>query len=266
MPVYFRGDSTLLDNQKNTKEFFKTIFLKWLYRHVDHAFYVGANNKAYFEKYGLKNEQLSFAPHAVDNNRFGEERTAEISEFRTELGIENDHLMVLFAGKLEEKKSPMLLLKAFLRLKKPKIHLIFAGDGPLMPELRNNAADHKNIHFIGFKNQTHMPVIYQSCDIFCLPSKGPGETWGLAVNEAMACGKPVLVSDKCGCAIDLVTKGNGVIFNSESEAELASGIEYLLLNEDLRTQFGDRSKAMISYWNFDRIAKAIEAKLSGEFI
>ncbi|HAL82203.1 MAG TPA: hypothetical protein DCO83_08180 [Mucilaginibacter sp.] len=72
IPVLFRGDSTLLDEKKGIKLLFKSAFLKWVYRHIDHAFYVGANSKAYFKKYGLREDQLSFAPHAVDNDRFAE--------------------------------------------------------------------------------------------------------------------------------------------------------------------------------------------------
>ncbi len=59
-----------------------------------------------------------------------------------------------------------------------------------------------------------MPILYRLGNVFCLPSKGPGETWGLAVNEAMASSRPVIVSNKVGCAADLVSEGaNGYLFN-----------------------------------------------------
>jgi hypothetical protein len=79
IPVYFRGDSTLLDELPGPRSLLKTVFLKWVYSHVDHAFYVGTNNKAYFKKYGLKDNQLSFAPHAIDNKRFEIDRCEEAS-------------------------------------------------------------------------------------------------------------------------------------------------------------------------------------------
>ncbi len=94
-----------------------------------------------------------------------------------------------------------------MMLNNPGIHLVLTGNGELETELKNHAGDKKNIHFMGFQNQQRMPAIYQLADVFVLPSKGPGETWGLSVNEAMASGKPVLVSDKCGCAFDLVEEG-----------------------------------------------------------
>ena len=82
IPVYFRGDSNLLDEQKGPRSVLKTIFLRWVYSHVHHAFYVGTNNKAYFKKYGLKENELSFAPHAIDNKRFETDRTVDALELR----------------------------------------------------------------------------------------------------------------------------------------------------------------------------------------
>ncbi|GAA3975260.1 glycosyltransferase family 4 protein [Mucilaginibacter dorajii] len=266
IPVYFRGDSTLLDTKKGIKSVLRSLFLKWVYRHVDHAFYVGANNKAYFKKHGLKEWQLSFAPHAIDNERFAADRTTEAVQLRKNLGIDPGDTLVLFAGKLEDKKSPGLLLDAFITLKAPKTHLLFVGNGILEIELKTNASKNHNVHFMEFQNQSVMPVIYLACDLFCLPSKGPGETWGLAVNEAMAAGKPVLVSDKCGCAIDLVTNNNGIIFNSENVEDLTLNLQKLLGDHSLLNKYGMESKALIKEWSFANIAVVIENKLTNEKI
>ena len=70
IPVWFRGDSTMLDERKNLKSFFKNVFLRWLYKNIDIAFYTGSNNKDYFLQNGLKSHQLVKAFHAVDNERF----------------------------------------------------------------------------------------------------------------------------------------------------------------------------------------------------
>lgn len=262
IPVYFRGDSTLIDEKPGIRLLLKTIFLKWVYRHIAHAFYVGSNNMAYFKKYGLKNHQLSFAPHAVDNDRFSINRTEEVAALKQSLGIADNHLVILFAGKLEDKKAPDLLLSSFLALNMPHAHLVFAGSGKLEEELKHRASGKANIHFIGFQNQSVMPVVYQLCDIFCLPSQGPGETWGLAVNEAMACGKVIIVSNKCGCATDLVHEQNGIIFKSGSVKALQQALQKLMTSSNTLAQAGENSRLIIKNWDFLTIVEHIEKEIS----
>ena len=95
----------------------------------------------------------------------------------------------------------------------PRLKLVIVGNGKLENELKTKARGDKRLIFLDFQNQQKMPVVYRLCDIFVLPSVGPGESWGLAVNEAMACKRPVIVSEKCGCAPDLVKENiNGWVF------------------------------------------------------
>jgi glycosyltransferase involved in cell wall biosynthesis len=231
---------------------------------VDHAFYVGTNNKAYYLKYGLKDDQLSFAPHAIDNDRFIQDRSAEAAEFRSSLRLKEDDILVLFAAKFEPVKNAKLLLSAFIKTEQPNVHLLMVGNGIEEAELKAMAADSNKaaqIHFEGFKNQSYIPVVYQAADLFCLPSVS--ETWGLAVNEAMACGKAVLVSDKVGCAIDLVIKDhNGAIFESGNSNVLALHLEKLTRSKEELKRMGNNSASIIHDWNFTRIAEAIENKLN----
>jgi glycosyltransferase involved in cell wall biosynthesis len=262
IPVSFRGDSTLLDEPAGFKSALKKIFLRRVYRHVDCAFYTGANNKAYFKKYGLKEQQLIFAPHAVDNDRFKAARHDEASLLREKLNIALNDILLIFAGKFENKKNPIILVKAFQGLKKSNVHLLFVGNGVLEQELKDRSRANDHIHFMDFQNQLAMPVIYQSADLFCLPSAGPGESWGLAVNEAMAAGRAVLVSGKAGCAIDLVVDGlNGKIFKGNNEAALAKALQYLTADKEILKQMGKQSSHIITKWNFDAIAVAIENKI-----
>lgn len=260
LPVFFRGDSTLLDEQHGAQSLAKNMLLKWVYRHVDHAFYPGSNTKAYFLKYGLKEKRLSFAPHAVDNARFAEDRSAEAVVVRKNLGLRDEDILILFAGKLEEKKSPLLLLDAFSGLGAPGVFLLFVGNGPLEAELKAKAAGNSRVSFMDFQNQSKMPVMYQACDLFCLPSAGPGETWGLAVNEAMAAGKAILASDKVGSAADLVEPGrNGAIFKAKSLENLAATLVELTKNDKLALiEQGKSSKEIISGWTLEKQVEVIE--------
>lgn len=265
-PVYFRGDSTLLNEPSGFKKILKIIFLRWIYRHINHAFYVGKNNKAYFIKYGLTEKQLTFAPHAIDNHRFNKSRVDEARELRSSLKIKQDDILILFAGKFEPVKNVELLLSSFIDLNRQNVHLLLVGNGINEAELKAQASSSMlsgNIHFLDFKNQAYMPVIYQSADLFCLPSKS--ETWGLSINEAMACEKAILASDKVGCAADLVKNGqNGAVFKSGEINDLTECLQELTENRAQLVKFGLRSGLMIEDWNFTNIAEAIEQKLLGE--
>lgn len=261
VPIFFRGDSTLLDDENGARAILKTAFLKWVYRHVDHALYPGTNTKAYFKKYGLKDSQLSFAPHAIDNTRFAADRAAEALLLRKNLGVKGDEILIIFAGKFEEKKSPLLLLETFLNLDNSGTHLLFVGNGPLQEQLKLKAEKNSRIHFMDFQNQSQMPVVFQACDLFCLPSKGPGETWGLAINEAMAAGNAILASDKVGAAKDLVEPGkNGEIFNACTAVDLSDKLNKLIgAGKNALAEMGKNSKVLIEKWTFEEQVNVIEA-------
>ena len=216
-PVFFRGDSTLLDPLPPWRRLLRRIALTWIYRHVDTAIAVGQNNRDYFIEYGIDPADICLAPHAVDNDRFDDPDGAhhlKSSQIRRQLGIPEGARTLVFAGKLIAKKSPALLVEAFLKCS-ADWHLIIVGDGALRPSLEARANGVSTIHFMDFQNQSLMPAVYRLGDVFILPSEGPGETWGLAINEAMASGRPVIAGSKVGAARDLITAGvNGWIFES----------------------------------------------------
>lgn len=264
IPVFFRGDSTLLNKQSTLKNLVRSIFLKWVYKHVDHAFYVGTNSKAYFKKYGLKEEQLTFAPHSIDNVRFMDNDESKALKLRTSLNIGKDDILILYAGKFEAIKNINILLNAFIAINNPHTHLLLAGNGIEELSLKNRAQQSslsENIHFLDFQNQSYMPILYQAADLLCLPSLS--ETWGLAVNEAMACSKAVLVSDQVGAATDLVEQGfNGAIFKAQSLESLTGALYQLIrLGKKELINLGANSKKIINNWTFQKQAEAIEAKV-----
>jgi len=143
--------------------------------------------------------------------------------------------------------------------------LLFAGNGIIEKTLKTRTQElnlTERVFFIDFQNQTQMPVLYQACDLFCLPSAGPGETWGLAVNEAMACGKAVLVSDQVGCAADLVKPGiNGAIFKARNKESLLENLKNLLQNKTRLIDFGTASNRIIQTWSFKNMVEAIISKI-----
>lgn len=264
IPVFFRGDSTLLDERGYLSSLKRNLFLRWVYRYVDIALYVGKNNFDYFRKAGIKEYQLVFAPHAVDNERF--ECSTEAckiiaGQFREKLQIPQNDLVLLFAGKLEEVKNPAIIPEAFsLAQLNHNIHLIIIGDGPLEKELKNKYSQYRCIHFMNFQNQISMPSVYEMADIFVLPSQS--ETWGLSVNEAMANGKAIIVSNKCGCAVDLVENGiNGFVFEAKNVSDLKNKMEAISKSCETLNKMKEKSREKIRTFSLHHLASVIEQKV-----
>jgi glycosyltransferase involved in cell wall biosynthesis len=258
--IYFRGDSTLLDEKSGLKSVLRRLWLSWVYKHIDVALYVGTNNKEYFLKYGVKDTALTFAPHAIDYARFNDyQYEGAVKKLKYELGITDEAKVFIFTGKFEWKKNPTLLVKAFNKLHVSNAFLVMVGSGALEEAVKKEAGDNPNIRFLTFQNQSIMPVIYRIGDVLVLPSDGPGETWGLCINEAMACSRSIIVSDKVGCAIDLVQPGkNGCIFKSGDQDELIN-ILTLLCNKtkDELAQMGKSSNNIIKNWSYQVSASAV---------
>lgn len=260
IPVLFRGDSTLLDEKAGIKQSFRRLFLKWIYSHVDIAFYVGENNRKYFLAHGLKPAQLTYAPHAVDNERFtGRDDSYEMQavEMRKKLGIQSDDLVLLFAGKFKALKNPFLLVDLLNRISDIRLKILFAGSGELQPDLQSAAVKDSRMVLIDFQNQLQMPIIYRVADVFVLPSET--ETWGLSLNEAMASGRAVIASNKCGGAIDLIEDDvNGIILDLKNNTALTELIDSALNNRQLVVEMGRQSLLKIQAFTFGDIANAIE--------
>ncbi|MBU2652035.1 MAG: glycosyltransferase family 4 protein [Bacteroidetes bacterium] len=261
IPVFFRGDSTLLDETGGYKQKLRRIFLKWVYRHTDYAFYVGTNNKRYFEKHGIPPARLFFAPHSIDNNRFydhnGDYRE-KAKVMRKEAGIPEDAILVAFTGKFQPKKDPLLLINAALHPDCRHLHFLFVGNGILEEQMRAASTGAGNIHFMGFRNQSEMPAVYYMADVICLPSRGPGETWGLVINEAMSCERAVVASSKTGCAIDLIENGkNGYIFEAGNAEELTAKLSGLRTHE-ITANMGAESRRIISSWSYEKTMEGFE--------
>ena len=189
--------------------------LRRVYSWPTACLYAGSANRAYFEIFGVPPQRLYPCPHAIDVGRFAEpagRREEEAARWRSELGIAADRKVLLYAGKFEQKKRPTDLMRAFARLPDPSLMLVMVGSGELQAEIdATAAADPARFRVLPFQNQSRMPVVYRLGDVFVLPS-GYGESWGLAVNEALACGRPVIVSDRVGCAPDVVDASCGRIF------------------------------------------------------
>jgi glycosyltransferase involved in cell wall biosynthesis len=104
-----------------------------------------------------------------------------------------------------------------------------------------------------------MPILYRVADFFVLPSLGPGETWGLAINEALASGTKVLASEFCGGAIDLINDHNGLLFNPKTELNKARN--YIMENHDLLKAPMNQKTSLISDHSYQEIINALNSEI-----
>jgi glycosyltransferase involved in cell wall biosynthesis len=232
IPVLVRGDSQLATPRTALKRAAKACLYPPLLRLFDAALYVGERSRAYYEHYRYPGARLFFSPHCVDTAWFAARATAEAARaLRARLRIAPGSRVVLFAGKLLPFKRPLDAVEAcaLLRRQGRQVEMMVAGSGPLESEVRERARMlGLPLHGLGFQNQTQMPAAYAAADVLVLPSTGQ-ETWGLVANEALACGRPVVVSEACGCAPDLAGDGSaGRVFPAGDVPALARAIESLL--------------------------------------
>lgn len=260
--LLFRGDSHLLG--RNAFPWPARLVLTTLYRQFAAVLPVGLANSAYFDHLGVPRARQFTAPHCVDSSLFDRENTRHRDEafnLRRRLGIPPNRILVLFAGKLIEKKQPLALLQAFIAIRQTGTALVFVGDGNQKNPLAQAAAGHDNVHFLPFANQTEMPARYLAADIFVLPSQGTAETWGLAVNEAMHMGVPCLVSNRVGCQLDLVRDGEtGWVFDVDDPTALRTKLAEALAAvraEDSRERIRSAVATTIARYTYATAARGL---------
>ncbi len=210
VPVFARGDSQLPTERSLLKRALKFFPYRWFLPRFDAHLYVGQHNREYLRHYGVQDRQLFFSPHFVDNDFFSSRaeaarRSGAASAVREQFGIPCDAIVAIFVGKFLPKKRPLDFVRASIRVarSRERFHALLIGDGPLRREAESVAAENaRKIHFAGFRNQNNLPAFYAAADLLVLPSEE--ETWGLVVNETMACGLPAIVSEDVGCAPDLI--------------------------------------------------------------
>ena len=260
IPVLFRGDSTLLNKQEGIKKLARKFFLKWVYSYVDYALFVGTNNKNYYLKHGLKENQLILALHAIDNDRFSEpdlKFTTAANEWKKQLKVNEGELTIVYAGKLDDNKNPDFIIELGKQLNNLPVKFIFVGNGEVENKLKLSVKNNEKFIFVDFQNQLIMPVVYRLGDFFILPSKS--ETWGLGANEAMASGVPVMLSNQVGGAVDLVDEGvNGIVFKLNDVEKCAAFITTIIIDPELLLKMKLAAKEKIKQFSFLNIAKSIE--------
>jgi glycosyltransferase involved in cell wall biosynthesis len=262
VPVLLRAESTLSDRPRSKMKLaIKKRFFKWLKQRVSAVLTIGDENSAYWRSNFGKEFPLFPCYYAVDNQYF-QRRCAEASktreQFRASLSLKPGRPVILFAAKLIARKKCHDLVEAFLQLTRsraldPDPYLLIVGSGEERARLERLAKEtHQgDIRFVGFRNQTELPPFYDLCNVFVLPSVD--EPWGLAVNEAMNAGRPIIVSDRVGCQKNLVHDGvNGLVIEAGDVHALAQALRVTLSRFQAAQAMGAESLRIIQQYNFDQ--------------
>jgi glycosyltransferase involved in cell wall biosynthesis len=238
--------------------------LRLLFRNTTGFRVSGVLNAAYYRHYGADDRRFFLLPWAVDNERFeGASRfePGQRERMRESLGIRPDQTVFVFSAKLIERKDPMTLLRAYEEMPdRDRAVTLFLGDGALREPLEAYAREHglTGARFAGFVNQSELPKYYGLSDVFVLPSTY--EPRGAVINEAMACGLPVIVTDRCGSIGDIVIHDdNAFIYPAGDPAALATSMTRLVRDPALRERMAGRSRQIISTWTFARGVEGVKA-------
>jgi glycosyltransferase involved in cell wall biosynthesis len=268
IPVFMRGETHLGLARSAAKAVLRRMLMGALYGRLDAMLAIGSANAAFYRAMGVPGSKIFLMPYAVDNARFvSESRIAEgdRAAIRARFGARDGIPIILYAAKFQPRKRPADLIRAGASLSEGGVpfHLVMVGSGELEGELRALGAmlPAGSIHFAGFVNQAELPRVYAACDIFVLPSEN--EPWGLAVNEAMCAGLPIVASAEIGCVADLVRDGvNGRTFPAGDTKALADALKTLLKDGTARRRMGTASREIISRWSYSECLDGLRTALA----
>jgi glycosyltransferase involved in cell wall biosynthesis len=218
-PKLLWAESNRFDFRRQVwKERIKTVFVS----RCAAANVYGESNREYMRELGMPDAHITTKRAVIDTSLFGYAPPAGRA-LRT----------LLYVGRFAPEKNLERLMRVWARLARdrtcPAARLALVGYGPLEDRLRALAGELRlwnAVEFRGAARQQALPALYREADALVLPSLR--EPWGLVALEGMACGLPVAVSTRCGCARDVVTEATGVSFDPENEDEMAAALRDLM--------------------------------------
>lgn len=240
----------------------------------------GTPQRDYMEKLGMPSDLITLGYDAVDNSFFA--KKAEVLRGGRWFVGKEERSYFLASARFIPKKNLFQLIRAYSlyrELMKPSSldgrrstesrpwDLLLLGDGALRSDLSRLISDlgiDDHVQMPGFKQYEELPPYYAHAGAFIHASTT--EQWGLVVNEAMASGLPVLVSNRCGCAADLVKEGeNGWTFDPTNEEQMANSMRRISADDEGRFTMGSRSREIISGWGPERFASGLSAAVNASF-
>jgi len=278
IPMVVMSESS---RQDEPRTWWKEAFKRRIVGLYSAALVGGQRHVEYLVELGMPRERVFTGYDVVDNEYFGR-CTAEIRnskfELRNKRGLPENYFLA--SARFIEKKNLSALIEAYAEYRRRSSafakatadkeiaanvpwDLVVLGDGPLRETLNSQLLTlnlNEHVHLPGFKPYDELPVYYALANAFVHASTT--EQWGLVVNEAIASGLPVIVSNSCGCAPELIN-GNGFTFDPTNEHELnARLLEMASLSDEERKHLGDNSDRIASNFAPERFGEGLERAAS----
>lgn len=237
------------------KSWRRTLFnplVKYLVKRTQYFLAYGTRAKKYLEKLGGASKQIQILWNTCDLKSFSTyAKNHKKSDLKRELSLENK-IVLLFNGQLIERKGVFELLESYKQLsqKHENLALIIIGKGQEQENMKQYIEENnlQNVQLLGHINYQELPKYYTLADVFILPSHE--EVWGLVINEAMACGLPIVTNHAVGASVDLVKHGqNGYIMQKCTRQEISNGVEFILENNLIQK---NQSSIIIQEFNLEK--------------
>jgi glycosyltransferase involved in cell wall biosynthesis len=233
-------------------------------RHCDRFVVPGKASFEYLKMLGCTEASIFTAPNAVDNSWFAtqaESTRVHAVQFREQLRLPSR--FILFAGRLVPEKGVFDLLEAYAKLEsgmRSNVGLVFAGNGASREDLAQQAKriSPGMVCFPGFAQREELAGLYALAECLVLPTQS--DPWGLVVNEAMACGLPIIVTSVAGCSTDLVEDGwNGFVVPPRDSEKLSVAVNALARQPELRQRMSAHSLERIRSFSPEACAEGLAA-------
>jgi glycosyltransferase involved in cell wall biosynthesis len=262
MPVAVETDTPLAPRLSWQKRMAKRILYPPMLRIPSVFLPGGTRQKRYLQHYGVPENRIVIAQMTVDVAAIMNTLKATAPETRRAqrllMRAAHDDCIFLFVGRLDPVKGIATLLEAFSQAsgRSGKVRLLIVGDGTLRGMVQIAAARSERVRWAGRLSGEALLDAYLAADVLVLPSVF--DTWGLVVNEAMAAGLPVIVSERVGCVDDLVIDGEtGFVIKADRPSMLADAMTRLASDVPLRRAMGLAGRRRISSWTIEAEAEIV---------
>ena len=238
----------------------KPCFLRWLYNCIADAVFVPSTaSRLFLESLSITPERIVLVPYAVDEEMIASAiSSGDTRALRQAWMIPLENIVFIFCAKFIDRKRPLDAIEAFAKISSLPVSLFMIGDGPLKSKIERRIKElglEYKIILPGIVKYSELPLFYAASNalVFC----SDHEPYGLPVNEAMLCVRPVIISDSIGARFDLVEQGKtGWVYQTGNVQELSEVMKKAALDANALMEMGKLARKKMTNWSSQTNANA----------